>query len=566
MTQPTTRGRKAARSPGVVFAAVAAVLIVLVAAAFTPSQPPPPPTAEFAPEAAKPIKAPPPNQTSAVGNQGNTGRHGGSNGLREVRTTPPTGAATSPPGPPPPNVKDCVGDPARQTEDPESPPCRSFFTGNNGGATATGVDKDSIKIVMSDNENADITKALVTYFNNRFEFYGRKLVVVSSGGCGEGSPAHLAQEADTIAQQKVFAAIGCVDSKGAEYPFYDELARKGVLSVANRPDLEPEAHMDQFHPYEWTFWPTYDRAQQLLGSLICTLRGKPADHAGPPFQQATRKFGLIYNTFTDQPDPDLSAIKATLAGCGVNYESGHIVLEHSSAEQGYSQDTEQQTASVLQQFKRDNVTTLIDLVHAVTLQQITQVASSINYEPEHVISSYLYNDSELGMESLPSDQTSHLIGESAYNPHILPQTEYWYQAVQEGNPNFRWTDPTSYKVDATLYYAAWYSYYSLLVLSAGIQMAGPHLTPQSFASGLQNTTFPNPTVPQHPEGKVTIHPGQHSYISDVSLLWFEPGKPESSYGDASSFCYADFGTRFGTTDMPTKDLFYDDTNCRRWGT
>jgi ABC-type branched-subunit amino acid transport system substrate-binding protein len=567
VTQPAAGAprKRRGRSPGVVFSVLASVLVILVAAAFTPSQPPPPPTAEFAPAAQRPITAPPPNQTSQVGDQGKTGNRGGPHGLK----TPPTPTAT-PSGSPPdlPNVKYCVGDPPRQTEDPQSPPCRAYWKGDNGGATSRGVTKDTVNIVIADH-NGDAAAAMVNYFNKRFQFYGRQLKVVP-GSCGEGSPDKLKQKAQTIAQQDVFAVMGCDDSKGAEYPFYDELARNHIVSVANRPDLVTEAHMAQFHPYEWTYFPTYDKGQNYLGTLACTLHGKTAQWGGPAYVNSTRKFGLITNTFSDQASPDLGPIMSAFKACGISAEHGTIALEHSSAQQGYSQNTEQQTASVLTKFQNDGVTTVIDLVHAVTLEQITQVASSIGYQPEHVMSSYLYNDSELGVAGLPQDQTKHLFGVSTWNPHILPQSEYWYQAVMQGNPTFKWTDPSNPgKVSATYYYNAWYVYYSLLMLAAGIQMAGPHLTPESFANGLQHTTFPNPIVPGHPEGKVSVQPGQHSYIADFSLLWFEPGVPEASYGDPSSFCYYAGGGRFSDV-LPkavATDLF-DDNNggCRRWGT
>ena len=563
MTQPVSpaKRKRRGRSPGVVFSALAAIVVVLVAAAFTPAQPPPPPTAEFAPAAQKPIKAPPPNQTSQVGQQGKSGNRGGPNGVKPSSSPTPGPRQTIDV----PSVKACVGDPARQTEDPQSPPCKPYWKGDNGGATSNGVTKDTINIVIADS-GGDVAAAEIAFFNKRFQFWGRQLNVVG-GSCGEGSPAELKQKADTIAQHEVFAVIGCSDSKGAEYPFYDELARKGIVSVANRPDLETESHMAQFHPYEWTFWPTYDKAQQFLGDLSCGLKGKPAKWAGTALSGNTRKFGLITNTFSDQPSPDLTPITSALHACGISFESGTIALEHSSAQQGYSQNTEQQAATVLSKFKQDNVTTVIDLVHAVTLEQITQVASSINYQPEHIMSSYLYDDSEFGVGGLPQDQTQHMFGESTYNAHILPQSEYWYNAVQEGNPSFKWTDATSYKVNATYYYNAWYTYYSLLVLSAGIQMAGPHLTPQSFANGLQHTTFPNPTVPGHPEGKVTVQPGQHSYISDQTLMWFEPGRPDGSYGSPGSFCYFDGGARFALGALPKSLPLFDDNAgaCRRWG-
>src|ERR1051326_65423 len=35
-------------------------------------------------------------------------------------------------------------------------------------------------------------------------------------------------------------------------------------------------------------------------------------------------------------------------------------------------------------------------------------------------------------------------------------------------------------------------YREMLLLAAGIQMAGPHLTAQSFATALRHTAFPNP--------------------------------------------------------------------------
>src|SRR6185437_15427174 len=81
--------------------------------------------------------------------------------------------------------------------DPYSPPCISF-SGNNGGATSAGVSASQINVtyrITSDSESfqqtlaslgganivdttADIERtvtALATYFDNHFQFYGRKL-------------------------------------------------------------------------------------------------------------------------------------------------------------------------------------------------------------------------------------------------------------------------------------------------------------------------------------------------------------------------------------------------------
>ena len=89
---------------------------------------------------------------------------------------------------------------------PYSPPCISF-SGNNGGATSAGVSANAINVsyrITSDSESfqqtlaslgganitdttADIERtvnALATYFDNHFQFYGRKLNIEFFNGQG----------------------------------------------------------------------------------------------------------------------------------------------------------------------------------------------------------------------------------------------------------------------------------------------------------------------------------------------------------------------------------------------
>lgn len=91
--------------------------------------------------------------------------------------------------------KRCVGKPARQTEDPLSPPCIAVYEGDNGGATAKGVTRDEVKVIIeteettvdqqagafidcaeaprSDEPPRDLVcKAWQKYFNDRFQTYG----------------------------------------------------------------------------------------------------------------------------------------------------------------------------------------------------------------------------------------------------------------------------------------------------------------------------------------------------------------------------------------------------------
>lgn len=580
------RSNVAQRAPGVLFSSLAAVLIVLVATAFTPAEPPPPPTAEYAPEAVKAIKTAPPEQQTNVGSakagQANQAAPGGkgpggsaptagkSPGPSASPTPAPAAAKTSPtPGPsavpsappaspapsssavaprprpgaqaaPPPvitvaNVRRCVGDPPRQIEDTQSPPCVPAYQGDPPGATSAGVDSNTVRIAVP-NGSPDITD-LFAFFNKRFEFYGRKLVPVSDQTCfGGGDPQSQKAKADSIAQQKVFADLGFCDAAGTEYPYYDQLAKDGVVSVANRPGVADEAHLAAHQPYEWTYLPAFDVGSSHLADLACTLKGKTASNAGAAYLTSTRKFGVISNTYADAPPPDIGPVKAILAACGIDADYQTVLLDRSGISgQGVSQESAQETSAALLDLRSKGVTTILNLVHGNTIKQLFAVASGQGYQPEQLVSTYLYGDEELGESQQPRDQVEHVFGISTYNKFNRTENEPWYRAIIEVDPTYQFTyGPASYA-------GARYDYHALLMIAAGIQMAGPNLTPETFAKGLQQTTFPNPDNRFH-EGKVTVSPTSHSYLADATTIRWSSAQT-SEYTGGGGWCYVDNGVR-----------------------
>src|SRR3954467_606479 len=127
--------RRPVRGPGVVFTAIAgAATLTRGALALDASQSSPPAVAEFAPAALNQVK----NAPNSLGAQGNP-----AGGLSPTPT--PSASRRPSPSPPPtptiaqPAVRECVGNPPRQIEDPQSPPCLNYWKGDNGGATAYGV-------------------------------------------------------------------------------------------------------------------------------------------------------------------------------------------------------------------------------------------------------------------------------------------------------------------------------------------------------------------------------------------------------------------------------------------
>ena len=139
----------------------------------------------------------------ATGSAGTTS-HGSTTtgGTAGAKTTAGATAATPATG----KTGACAGQAAQVPGDPYSPPCITF-SGSNGGATSPGVSANAINVTYrftSDSQsfqqtlaslgganivdtNADIERtinALATYFDNHFQFYGRKLNVEFFNGQG----------------------------------------------------------------------------------------------------------------------------------------------------------------------------------------------------------------------------------------------------------------------------------------------------------------------------------------------------------------------------------------------
>jgi hypothetical protein len=536
VTSPAPMTSRGAKAPGIVFTALAAALAVLLIAALSPSQPPPPPVAEYAPEAVQAIKDAPADQTAENGLAG-SGQSGADTAKHQTTTTtaqPAVSKTSLPPNTA--RVRRCVGDPPRQTEDPQSPPCVPYFEGDNGGVTSQGVTANSVRFVFPNGTYGDIQDDLIRYFNTRFEFYGRQLTLVP-GGCFGGTPAEAHNNADGYAKNNLFASGTYCDIKGPTSAYYDELAAKGIVSVDSQPSNRTEKELAAHDPYEWSYLPTFDKGSAHLGNLACTLNGMNAVHGGPDVQNLPRKFGLFYNTYSNAPPPDLSSIRAALSECGIKpVEQSVAIADSSAGGQGVDQNTTQQIQSGVINMHNQNVTSIIALTHTETTKQIYAALESQQYRPEIMVSTYLFNDEDLVMDTEPADQAADTFGIRVWNKTVHVADEFWYQAVEDVDPGHNWASQPD------VYYGTRNVYEGLMMLSAGVQLAGPHLTPQSFAAGLIRAKFPNPPHRNNP-GKVTVGPGNHSYIEDATIVWFNPSQDDADYGTQGGFCYIDAGKR-----------------------
>ncbi|MHB8342363.1 MAG: ABC transporter substrate-binding protein, partial [Mycobacteriales bacterium] len=207
--------------------------------------------------------------------------------------------------------------------------------------------------------------------------------------------------------------------------------------------------------------------------------------------------------------------------------------------------------------KQANVTTVMCLSHGAYCSFFMEDASQIAYEPEWVIfgTNFDVNESQWSLVA-PADQTAHLYGVAPWDKLLPPAEEPAFQAQAEEGGTIPYTFDLA---DA---------YHNLSILADGIQMAGPHLTPEAFAQSLEQTQFPNPgagTLPAY-QGTIAVAGSSYTLVHDLALAWFDASAPEYDSAGATNpggWCYLQRGQRFAGGEWPRGSLdLFDASQCR----
>lgn len=555
------------RLPGLANVAVVAVVVVLVAGvALTARQAPPPTVAEFAPQAVEQIEEALPEQADTVGDEGEGGGVTAPDASEEPAPTEapdevtPTEGTTEPDEIERPRARECVGNPPRQTQDPQSPPCVPYFDGDNGGATWQGVTADEIRVAYPvldffGREPTHLVNGMVDHFNKRYEFYGRKIVLVEYDRIAFGPPDPPEMIADAVKvdeEFQAFASLGYASRENSEHHYYDELARRGIVSVsAGVLSLGTEDRYNRFSPHEWTWGGSASMRFALTGDFICkTLAGKPPVGGTWVLEPETRVFGIIVTRAADGTIPDVSEVLGRMTGCG--HPPAVYVEDDAANPQG---------PNIMQQMSEAGVTSVICLcAHAGVLRtNYMESASQRGYFPEWVVTGFGGDDVDNSFIAgqAPQEQARNVLGVTFHDRFLPRQQMPWYWAIREMMPD---QDPTG-----GVYYTLAGRYLQLLNLASGIQMAGPELTPATFEQGLQNAVFPNPGAGTAPYYQAAIDfRGNHTARSSAALIWYSTTdngviQPEQP----GAVCYLDGGTRYRLGEFPTEQQPFFQEPCIR---
>ncbi|MBK9178599.1 MAG: hypothetical protein IPM45_03305 [Acidimicrobiales bacterium] len=444
-------------------------------------------------------------------------------------------------------------------------PCVPVFSGDNGGATHRGVTADTVRVVryratgsadlaslltgagLEDTPEAQLAtlQGYARIYTSRSETYGRRLEIVEYAGTGAGDDEVAARaDAVTIAEElQPFAVVGGPGlDRGA---FAEELAARQILCVGCA-GAAPDRLVQENAPYLWDAAPSADQFLQTLGAWLDQAGddvAATAEFAGDPAVRASpRKVGVIH---FEQDPPIFEGTADEQAAEGEDYALRETYLFNLAT-------MPEKAADLVARLKAEQITTVLFLGDPIMPIYLTRSATEQGYFPEWVFTGTALTDTNVMARQYDQQQMTHAFGLSnlgAPTPQAL-QTSWrlwpWYFGAGSEPPAL--------------------AQYGLLeppaeLLAAGIHMAGPDLTPETFSRGLFRLppAGGGPTTPQVSWGAWGFFDApDHQGIDDSVEIWWDAaavGEDEIGRTGTGMWRRARGAERFTAVDAPAPAPF-----------
>jgi hypothetical protein len=428
--------------------------------------------------------------------------------------------------------------------DPYAPPCFTWTGGDNGGETAKGVAAGAIKVSYRSSPNgADIlstmqrfvpnapapqqganeetVKALVEYFNKNFQFYGRKIeleiypakadTLTELTGAGQQQA-----EADAVTAATEIGAFA--DASATTQPYNAALAAKKVIAMG-APYMSDE-YFKQRRPYAWSSSPSCtlvsEAASEAQGKA---LAGLPAHFAGDAaLRTKPRKIAVIapdnqeYQTCVRQGHEEAQRLGSDFLSLSYPLDLGNL---GKAAE------------NLLNRLQAEQITSVACACDPLLPMNLTQAATKANYRPEWLLMGTALTDTDTVGQLYDQQQWSHAFGISALGKQVPVKDSLAYKAYK----TVRNDEPVP---------GVQVIYDQLYLLSIGIQMAGPALTPENFEKGMFN-------YPEHagPGGSWKFGPGKYTPQTTGVAVWWDPDTVSTVTGAKGTYRLAGDFYRIG---------------------
>jgi hypothetical protein len=431
--------------------------------------------------------------------------------------------------------------------DPYSPPCIAF-TGSNGGGTSKGVSDKEIKVAyrvlnekgfqqtlaqlagasLSDSPDS-VTRtvaALADYFNQRFQFYGRKIKIVFYDGKGSNTNELLGKGreqavADAI---KVADEIGAfADLSATSEPYAGALADRKVIGFGT-PYLSRKWHEDHA-PYAWSIATDGSIVSEFAAEYaVKKLYGGNADHAGGALKGKPRVFGTLApenSWYQESVDNAEEVVKK--AGQKPGYRRAYVLDLGTMSNQA---------TQIISDFKSRGITTILCGCDPILPVFLSGVANREQYYPEFIIVGTALTDADIVGQLWNQNFASHAFGVSPLDGFVPPTQTIAYAAYKSVRQ-----DEPAFSVDLI--------YYQMYMLAIGLQMAGPDLNPSTFDAGMAN--YP---AKSGPFGLWDFGPGDRTAANDVREIYWDAGAISTYNGKQGAYIGANKGARYQRDQIP----------------
>ncbi len=488
-----------------------------------------------------------------------------------------------------PVTKRCVGKPLRQTEDPNSPPCVPFFEGDNGGATWQGVSDDEIVVLIytsafmrgsgeaspfneycdidkapnsdlgcvDDNdelEDIDIVKAvraLSKYFNERYQTYDRHVHFWMYFGSASSASGRKADASANWEKLKPFAVIDNAYFGGFNEAYQDAMVRRRTNVYGSFVGL-PNSYYQKYAPQLWSFWPDIEHAADVFVSYVCTrVAGFPVAHSGNTNENTKpRVYGLLS---TNDPGFPGLAYYAELVKIGINScPNGaklNIKEDVTYSRNQYSTDTHpdapQEARDNIAKLQGAGVTTILWLQGFETHHSLA--AKNANWFPEWVLAGDQLNDAINTTRDQQQDVWAHAWAVSSFLNEAKPSEKPCVQAFRESDPTYADGETSFADFDACN------AYRDMFQVFKSIQLAGPHLSPDTVDQG--HHAIPRYRSPDPRVAACYYDPGDYTCVKDAQEIWWDPNAadPEGDVDVKGCYRMVSNGNRFQAGQWPSGD-------------
>ncbi|MEX1007134.1 MAG: ABC transporter substrate-binding protein [Acidimicrobiia bacterium] len=451
-----------------------------------------------------------------------------------------------------------------------APPCvEPWKGGDNGGATARGVTKDTITVALyqaqpdllqqtffantgSDESLAkerDTTQEYIDYFSAHYELYGRKieLVTVKASGAPDDDVAAKADAIKVATEVKALASFG---GPGETSAYAEELAARGVLCVGDCLIAQPQRFLEEHSPYLWPTLASPEQASEHWAAFVGKqlARGK-AVHAGSRELAAKKRvFGVVhYDDDAGTFRRSVAHFKDLLGRYGVK----PAVTVPYTLDIGTAQEDARLVITKLQTAR---VTSVILAGDPLFPTFLTKEATTQGFFPEWVVLGYAFTDTAVFGRQYDPKQWSHAFGVSLLPARTADDVDELANLI-----TWQTGQPPSAKTFRELVQAP-------LVFFTGVHLAGPRLTAKTFRAGLFRFPSATTTTPT----RLHLSWGRHrtwkgidlTGSDDATVVWWDPdasGPDEVGRAGSGLYRYADGGKRYLPGNWPAKPVgLYDD--------